>query len=374
MSADRLNRLLLIDRDGTLIVEKDYLSDPAQVELIPGAASTLAKFKKAGWKLAVVSNQSGVGRGYFSLDQVRLVNNRVSELLALEGVEIDGWYVCPDAPDKPSTRRKPSPGMGLEAARELRADLSRSVVIGDKDSDLEFAMALGSMAVLVKTGYGTSARVKADLVIDSIADLGTAVNPTEVSQWAINRCDNHFEEAEQVLASARAAIQPDVTSASFLLANVFRNGGKLLLCGNGGSAADCQHIAAELVCRLSSSLERPSLPAIALSTDTSILTAWSNDYSFETVFARQVDGLGKPGDALLAISTSGNSKSILLAAEKAKAKGMYVISSGGTGGALAGLADVAIEIPAPTTMRVQEVQLLTYHVICDLVEQLLFVK
>lgn len=371
MSDSSLNRLLIVDRDGTLIVEKEYLADPNGVELIPGAADTLKKFAQAGWKIAVVTNQSGVGRGMFTMAEVEAVNSRISELLLDAGVHVDGWFICADHPDLASTRRKPSPGMGFEAARDLGGDLSRSIVVGDKDSDLEFARALGARAVLVRSGYGSKATAPADVTLDSLAEL--LPDHGEGLNWKGDRYKSHFEEAISTFSKAKADCRTAVLGASSLLAHVYRQGGKLLLCGNGGSAADCQHIAAELVCRLSSSLERPSLPAISLSTDTSILTAWSNDYTFDTVFARQVDGLGAPGDALLAISTSGYSKSILLAAEKAKEKGMFVIASGGTGGELAKIADIAIEVPAPTTMRVQEVQLLTYHILCDLIEQELFV-
>jgi len=147
----------------------------------------------------------------------------------------------------------------------------------------------------------------------------------------------------------------DILTAIGLLVGCFKNGNKLLLCGNGGSAADCQHIATELMIRLSHHIQRPSLPAIALTTDTSNLTAGGNDIGFENVFARNVEGLGNKGDVLLAISTSGNSPNVIKAVEMAHKKGMKAISFlGGSGGKLKALVDLSIVIPSSNTQRIQE--------------------
>ncbi len=166
---------------------------------------------------------------------------------------------------------------------------------------------------------------------------------------------------------------PDMLKAVDLLSSAFRKGNKLLLCGNGGSAADCQHIAAEFVVRLSHTIQRPALPAIALTTDTSNLTAGGNDIGFENVFARSVEGLGSPGDVLLAISTSGNSPNIIKAVEKAVSKKMKVIGFlGGTGGKLREKVDLPIIIPSGSTQRIQEGHITIAHIICELVEEELY--
>jgi len=165
----------------------------------------------------------------------------------------------------------------------------------------------------------------------------------------------------------------DILKAVELLVNCFKNGNKLLLCGNGGSAADCQHIAAELMIRLSHNFQRPALPAIALTTDTSNLTAGGNDIGFENVFARNVEGLGNKGDVLLAISTSGNSPNVIKAVEMAHKKGMKVISFlGGNGGKLKPLVDLPIVIPSHNTQRIQEGHITVAHIICELVEEELY--
>jgi len=152
----------------------------------------------------------------------------------------------------------------------------------------------------------------------------------------------------------------------------FKAGGKLLLCGNGGSAADCQRMAAELVSRLSRERERPGLPALALTTDTSFLTAYSNDYGFEGVFERQVEAHGRRGDVLIAISTSGNSQNVIRAVRRARAMGMTTIGLLGEGGALTGLVECPVVVPSRDTQRIQEVLLCVEHILCDLTESALF--
>jgi len=158
-----------------------------------------------------------------------------------------------------------------------------------------------------------------------------------------------------------------VTRAGDLLLETLRHGGKILLCGNGGSAADCQHIAAEFVVRYEQ--RRKGLPAIALTTDSSILTAHSNDYEFAGVFARQVEALGRKGDCLIAISTSGNSGNIVKAAETARQQGLSVVAlTGAGGGALLPFATVAVQAPSTVTARIQEAHILIGHWWCALVE------
>lgn len=163
--------------------------------------------------------------------------------------------------------------------------------------------------------------------------------------------------------------EPDILKAVELLVNAFKNGKKLLLIGNGGSAADCQHIATELMIRLSHHIKRPALPAIALTTDSSNLTAGGNDIGFENVLARNVEGLGNEGDVLWAISTSGNSPNIIRAIEVAKSKKMAVLGlSGLTGGKMNNMCDVIIKVPSENTQRIQEGHLTIEHIICELVE------
>ena len=158
-----------------------------------------------------------------------------------------------------------------------------------------------------------------------------------------------------------------IEQAYELIVSSLRSGNKLMLCGNGGSAADSQHIAAEFVVRYSK--ERRALPAIALTTDTSILTAHSNDYDFSTVFSRQIEALGREGDCLIAISTSGNSANIIEAAKAARAQGITIIGmTGADGGQLKDLVDINVAAPTTVTARVQEVHILAAHWWCESVD------
>ena len=182
----------------------------------------------------------------------------------------------------------------------------------------------------------------------------------------------YFEESAVVLTRVADACGEGIERAAGLLIESFRSGGKLLLCGNGGSAADCQHMATELVSRFSPDLDRPAIPALALTTDTSFLTAFANDCGYEGVFARQVRAHGRKGDVLFAISTSGNSPNVLVAAQTAKELGMSVIALTGPKGVLGSLADVTIAVPSSDTQHMQEAHLAIEHLLCGLVERALY--
>jgi D-sedoheptulose 7-phosphate isomerase len=166
------------------------------------------------------------------------------------------------------------------------------------------------------------------------------------------------------------ALAAPVQRAAELMAHTLREGGKLMFCGNGGSAADSQHLAAEFIGRFVN--DREPLAALALTTDTSTLTCVSNDYAFDRVFERQVIGLAKPGDCLIGISTSGNSANVLRAMEAARSRGVHCIGLlGRDGGALAPLCDPAIVVTATTTARIQEAHIFIGHMLCALVEEVL---
>ena len=178
------------------------------------------------------------------------------------------------------------------------------------------------------------------------------------------RFEEHLEVANAVMQSD-ILVQIERVASAIKIA--LANGKKVLFCGNGGSAADSQHLAAEFVGRFQK--ERQGLPAIALTVDTSILTAVSNDYGFNKVFVRQVEALGNEGDVLVGISTSGTSPNVLAAVELAKAKGMYCVGMTAANGAkLAELCDECLAVPAKVTARVQEMHILIGHILCELVD------
>ena len=189
-----------------------------------------------------------------------------------------------------------------------------------------------------------------------------------------NRIARHFQDSVETKQRVATALTPHIAAAAHAMVDCLKKGGKILSCGNGGSAGDSQHFAAELVGRFER--ERQELAAIALTTDSSILTAVGNDYSFDEIFSRQVRALGKPGDILFAISTSGNSKNVVAAIKAAHLKRLQVIGmTGRNGGAIASLmksGDILLNVDSQVTTRIQEVHLLMLHCLCDAIDNLMF--
>ncbi len=188
-----------------------------------------------------------------------------------------------------------------------------------------------------------------------------------------DRIHGHFQTSAQTIRDATGALVPHIEQAARLMVHCLTQGGKIFACGNGGSAADAQHFASRMINRFEQ--ERPGLAAMALSTDTSTLTSIANYYAYDQIFARQVKALGQPGDILLAISTSGDSPSVLQAVAAAHARNIHVIAlTGHRGGGLAEQMqddDVFLCVPAESTARIQEVHLLTIHCLCDAVDSIL---
>ncbi len=190
---------------------------------------------------------------------------------------------------------------------------------------------------------------------------------------SVERIQQHFRESAAVQLAAMEALAVPIAVTVDTMFAALANGNKILACGNGGSAADAQHFAAELIGRFER--ERPGLPALALTTDASVLTAVANDYAYEQVFAKQVRALGQPGDVLLAITTSGSSANVLAAIEEAHEREMIVIALTGKGGGKVNEAladtDIHLCVPSGRTARIQEVHLLTIHCLCDGIDAML---
>jgi len=189
-----------------------------------------------------------------------------------------------------------------------------------------------------------------------------------------SRIQQHFDDSAQLKLHSKTVLAQPIAEAAAAMASCLKNDGKILCCGNGGSAGDSQHFAAELINRFE--MERPALAAIALTTDTSVLTSIANDYDYNQIFSKQVSGLGRAGDVLLAISTSGNSVNVVAAIAAAHARKMRVVAlTGRDGGKMKTVlqaGDIEICVPTQSTARIQEVHLLALHCICDGIDQLLF--
>jgi DnaA initiator-associating protein len=196
----------------------------------------------------------------------------------------------------------------------------------------------------------------------------------ETTDFMLDRIKSNFTESIQTKIAASEVLAGPIEQAGMIMVQSLLAGHKILSCGNGGSAGDAQHFSAELLNRYET--ERPSLPAIALTTDSSTITSIANDYHYDEVFSKQVRALGNQGDVLLAISTSGNSRNVIKAIEAAVARDMPIIAlTGQDGGNIAGLLgdnDVEIRVPSPRTARIQEVHLVVIHCLCDIIDTTLF--
>ncbi len=185
----------------------------------------------------------------------------------------------------------------------------------------------------------------------------------------LQRVKSHLIDSAKIQQMVADNCIDDIMEASKLISTCFDHGNKILLCGNGGSAADCQHMATEFVSQLTPDFKRQGLPAIALTTDTSFITAYANDYDFSGIFERQVTALGKSGDVLIGISTSGNSINIIKAFKAAINNGVGTVLLTGSGGKLKDIASISICVPSNNTQYIQESHLTIEHIICDLVER-----
>ena len=203
--------------------------------------------------------------------------------------------------------------------------------------------------------------------LKALMDTNKSKEPSPKRGVEMDSIEKGFADHARVLEETKALI-PVVREMADVMSQALHQGHKILICGNGGSAADAQHIAAEFIGRFHN--ERISLPAVALTVDTSILTSVANDYSYDVVFSRQVEGLGQEGDVLWGITTSGNSGNVIKAVEAAKKKGLKtIVSSGKDGGAIRGMADISLVIPSDVTARIQEMHMLCAHLICEIIDE-----
>jgi D-sedoheptulose 7-phosphate isomerase len=184
--------------------------------------------------------------------------------------------------------------------------------------------------------------------------------------------NNRFKELADLIPLFEIEARAKIEAAANLIVETFKKDNKVMICGNGGSAADSQHFAAEFVNAFSKDLQRKSLSAIALTTDTSVLTSISNDFDFINIFARQVEAHSRPGDVLIVLTTSGSSKNCIKAVEQAKNYGIKSIAFTRTGGKISELSDISIQVPSDNTQHIQECHMLAYHVITEIVEEKLF--
>jgi D-sedoheptulose 7-phosphate isomerase/D-glycero-D-manno-heptose 1,7-bisphosphate phosphatase len=382
---------VLLDRDGTIIVDGGYVGSVAEVHFLDGAIEAIARLNAAGIPVAVVTNQAGVARGFYELEDVEQVHKHMAAEMARQGAHVDLWLYCPYHPDgivaafaRTSWDRKPNPGMALSAAQTLDLDLSASWVVGDSECDLGLAREVGARPVLV--GNPTS-QPAAD--VTAVADLGAAVDtilaayaapaPPQPSSPSVELsfprrrygdAGDFASDYAGELAGAVASVEPwRFEAAARVLNAAYDRGASVFTCGNGGSASIANHFQCDHVkgVRVGTDLHTR---VQSLSTNVEILSAIANDLGYEQVFDYQLESHAQPGDVLVAVSSSGRSPNIVRALEWCAAHGVETVAlTGFTGGPSRELATVSLHVDSTNYGVVEDAHQACMHLLAQYVRQ-----
>jgi D-sedoheptulose 7-phosphate isomerase/D-glycero-D-manno-heptose 1,7-bisphosphate phosphatase len=384
---------VLLDRDGTIIVDHGHVGSVDRVEFIPGAIGAIAALNRAGIPVAVVTNQAGVARGYYGIEDMQQVHKHLIVELAREDAHVDLWLSCPYHPDgiveafaRISGDRKPEPGMALAAAQSLDLDLSRSWVIGDDVVDMELAGRVGATGLHVGPPDAPAAAVGAmtfpnlaaavEVVIDRCAAV--ASRPRSVGQVAAPRFPAHpFDRAEAFcrayageLSRALDTVElAGVDRAARILADAYQRDSAVFACGNGGSASIANHLQCDHVKGVRNGTELTNR-VYSLSTNVELLSAIANDLGYENVFEYQLQSQARHGDVLFAVSSSGRSPNIVRALEWARANGLHTISLTGFEGVPARqLADASIHVHSTNYGVIEDAHQAVMHLLAQYIRQ-----
>jgi histidinol-phosphate phosphatase family protein len=376
---------VLLDRDGTIIEDHGYVGSVDRVELLDGAAEAIAALNAADIPVAVVTNQAGVARGFYRIEDVRAVHAHLAELLARVGAHVDAWLFCPYHPDgtveeyaRWSSDRKPAPGMALAASHRLGLDLSRSWVVGDSECDVELARGVGARAIRIGDGEEepgvTTVSSLADAVTHILADRAAQESDAgSVLSFPQMRYDSAYLFAEHYsheLAQALATV--DVAAfdrASKVLADAYDRDAAVFVCGNGGSASIANHLQCDHIkgVRVGTDLRTR---VTSLSTNVEILSAIANDIGYDAVFEFQLESMARPGDVLVVVSSSGRSPNVVRALRWAEDHGMQTIAMTGFGGGDARtVAGVSIHVDADNYGIVEDAHQACMHLLAQYARQ-----
>jgi D-sedoheptulose 7-phosphate isomerase/D-glycero-D-manno-heptose 1,7-bisphosphate phosphatase len=375
---------VLLDRDGTIIADTGYIGTVDRVEFIDGAIEAIAALNRASLPVAVVSNQAGVARGYFGIEDVHQVHKHMIEEMAQRGAHVDLWLFCPYHPKgtveafaRASADRKPAPGMALAAAQALGLDLTSSWVVGDSAGDIGLARAVGARALYI----GPVAFPAAD--VPSFPDLATAVRHIMDEQGRSQPTVRPSFPARQYadggsfgsayageLASAFGTVDmAEVAKAAELLNAAHDRDASVFACGNGGSASIANHLQCDHVKGVRNGTDLRTR-VFSLSTNVELFSAIANDHGYDTVFEHQLQSMARPGDVLIAVSSSGRSPNIVRALEWANQNGMHTIAlTGFSGGAARELASVSVHVRSDNYGIIEDAHQACMHLLAQYVRQ-----
>jgi histidinol-phosphate phosphatase family protein len=378
---------VLLDRDGTIIVDTGYVGSVERVEFIPGSVEAIAALNRAGVPVAVVTNQAGVARGYYGIDDVELVHKHIAAELARKGAHVDLWLFCPYHPDgtvpafaRASSDRKPAPGMALAAAQALDLDLSASWVVGDDAADLGLARAVGARGLHVGPPGSVGPEVVSfpDLLAAVEFILGSAGTTVPGEHEASPRFPAHrFDRADAygdayVAELARAFGTVDlgqISRAADVLIDAYLRDNAVFACGNGGSASIANHLQCDHVKGVRNGTDLTTR-VFSLSTNVELFSAIANDFGYDNVFEYQLQSQARPGDVLVAVSSSGRSANIVRAVDWANANGMHTIAlTGFEGGPTRQRATVSIHVDSANYGIIEDIHQACMHLLAQYVRQ-----
>ncbi|MFW5469138.1 HAD-IIIA family hydrolase [Knoellia sp. CPCC 206435] len=376
---------VLLDRDGTIIEDSGYVGRTSDVRFLDGAIEAIARLNAAGVPVAVVTNQAGVARGFYELEDVHLVHKHMAAELASRGAHVDLWLFCPYHPDgivpafaRSSADRKPGPGMALAAADALALDLASSWVVGDSACDVGLARAAGARALWIDTSDDDLApgvrRVPdlvaaVDIVLTDLAN-GPGAGPSAFPTRHYATGADYATEYSNELARAVAGVDPvGIETAARILSDAYRTDRAVFTCGNGGSASIANHFQCdhEKGVRTGTGL---TTRVASLSTNVEILSAIANDIGYDVVFEYQLESQARPGDVLVVVSSSGRSPNVVRALQWARAHGMATVAmTGFTGGPARELADASIHVDSHNYGVVEDSHQACMHLLAQYVRQ-----
>lgn len=387
---------VILDRDGTIIVDHGYVGSVERVQFVDGSAEAIAAFNRAGIPVAVVTNQAGVARGFYGTDDVEEVHQYISDCLAEYGAHIDLFLYCPYHPDgtvkafaRRSSDRKPEPGMALAAAQTLDLDLASSWIVGDRAEDMGLAAAVGASAVFIGPDDGRHPGAwsfpdlasASALIIHHINGTTPDGEPTMVRvdpranrpkfpgapfDRASSYCAAYFVESD---AAARSIDMAEVEKAAAVLIEAYDTGAAVFACGNGGSASIANHLQCDHLKGVRTGTELwPRV--VSLSSGIELVSAIANDLGYEDVFLYQLMSQARAGDVLVAISASGRSPNIVRAIQWARDHDVRTIAmTGFTGGDASELAEISIHVASTNYGVVEDNHQAIMHALAQYIRQ-----
>ena len=375
---------VLLDRDGTIIVDHGYVGSVDRVEFLDGAIEAIAALNRAGLPVAVVTNQAGVARGYFGIDDVHQVHKHMIEEMARQGAYVDLWLFCPYHPAgtvesfaRASADRKPGPGMALAAAAALGLDLTSSWMVGDSAADIGMARAVGARplhvgpvdfpAVDVASFPDLAAAVRH--IVDDHSRVRPAGRPSFPARQYPDGGSFGSAYAGELAKAFGTIDMAQVAKAAELLNNAYDREATVFACGNGGSASIANHLQCDHVKGVRNGT-RLTTRVFSLSTNIELFSAVANDLGYDAVFEYQLQSLARSGDVLVAVSSSGRSPNIIRALEWANGHGMQTIAlTGFSGGAAKELASVSVHVRSDNYGIIEDAHQACMHLLAQFVRQ-----